>query len=160
MPKSDSRRAELAKTIAANLRRLRAARAMNQHEVATAVGCHVSAVSRWESGGRLPPATDLLKLAKLYGVSTDELLGRDEIPVLPGAALIHGSLLERLAAADSQREFDDIVALYQGSVWAPVAEGSMILSVPEAMRRTREVADRWPGSTMRDRLFRPGRAVG
>ena len=93
-PRATSQRRELALVVAARLRELRARRNLTQDEVAKAVGCHESAVSRWESGSRLPPCTDILALARLYRVSCDELLGRREQPAMSGSALIDIALHE------------------------------------------------------------------
>ena len=35
-------------------------------------------------------------------------------------------------------------------------DGAVVVSVAEAMRRTKEIANRFPDSRFRDRLFRPG----
>ncbi len=71
--------------LAARLRELRARRGFTQDHVAKRLGCHESAVSRWESGSRFPTGEDLVALADLFEVSTDDLLGRrapDRPPVL------------------------------------------------------------------------------
>lgn len=47
---------------------------MTQKEVAKAVGVDQSAVSFWETGKTAPRSSILLILAKLYGVTVDELL--------------------------------------------------------------------------------------
>ena len=51
---------------------------MTQNEVAKALGVNQSAVSFWESGRNLPRGKQMVKLAKLYGVTVDELLREDE----------------------------------------------------------------------------------
>lgn len=51
---------------------------MTQREVAAAIGIDQSAVSLWETGRTAPRASILVKLAKLYGVSVDELLSESE----------------------------------------------------------------------------------
>ncbi|HIE71495.1 MAG TPA: XRE family transcriptional regulator, partial [Planctomycetes bacterium] len=62
--------------MATRLRELRARRGLTQDHVAKRLGCHESAVSRWESGSRFPTGEDLVALADLFDVSTDDLLGR------------------------------------------------------------------------------------
>lgn len=157
-PRATSQRRELALIVAAHLRELRARRNLTQDEVAKAVGCHESAVSRWESGSRLPPCTDILALAKLYGVSCDELLGRREQPVMAGSALIDIALLDRLGKAESAEEFDRICEENPGhTIWLPVEDGASLVPVAAAMRLAREVADRFPDSRCADSLFRPRR---
>lgn len=51
---------------------------MTQNEVAKALGVNQSAVSFWESGRNQPRGKQMVKLAKLYGVTVDELLREDE----------------------------------------------------------------------------------
>lgn len=153
-PKNERR--ELSAVLAARLRELRARRNLTQDQVAEAIGCHESAVSRWESGSRLPPCTDVLALAELYGVSTDDLLGRREQPAMPNTALLDQALLSRLAEARTVEEFDALVQeRTEQAAWLPVPDGAVLVPVPEAMRRARAVADRFPQSRFADRLFRP-----
>ena len=47
---------------------------MTQEYVAQSLGVSRQAVSKWESGASDPSTVSLLALAKLYGVSADELL--------------------------------------------------------------------------------------
>ena len=47
---------------------------MTQEFVAEAVGVSRQAVSKWETGAADPSTANLLALAKLYGVSPEELL--------------------------------------------------------------------------------------
>ena len=47
---------------------------MTQEFVAEAIGVSRQAVSKWESGASDPSTSNLLALAKLYGVSAEELL--------------------------------------------------------------------------------------
>ena len=142
--------------LAARLRELRARRGYTQDHVAKRLGCHESAVSRWESGSRFPTGEDLVALADLFEVSTDDLLGRSKQFVNAGAALVDMRLLARLAAADSTAEFDKEVAAHEGqAIWLPVPEGAVLVPVAEAMRWTRKVADKHRDSKFADRLFRP-----
>lgn len=71
-----------------NVDRQRLIEARNRHGysqkfVAITVGVAPSIVSRWESGIKFPSRENLVKLAELYGVSVDYLLGisDDETPV-------------------------------------------------------------------------------
>lgn len=47
---------------------------MTQEFVAESIGVSRQAVSKWETGAADPSTTNLLALAKLYGVSPEELL--------------------------------------------------------------------------------------
>lgn len=56
----------------------RLANNMSQKFVALSVGVSPPMVSQWESGVKEPSKETLLKLADLFNVTTDYLLGRDE----------------------------------------------------------------------------------
>lgn len=146
----------LATHLAARLRELRARRGFTQDHVAKRLGCHESAVSRWESGSRFPTGEDLVALADLFEVSTDDLLGRSRQYAANGSALVDMRLLEQLAAADNTAEFDRLIAAHEEqAIWLPVPDGAVLIPVAEAMRWTRKVADKHRGSSFVDRLFRP-----
>ena len=51
---------------------------MTQKEVALDLGISIQAVSYWETGERMPSYDYLFRLADLYAVSLDVLLGRSE----------------------------------------------------------------------------------
>lgn len=155
----NSERAALAQTIAAKLRELRARKGVGQDEVAREIGVHGSAVSRWECALRCPPTNDLLSLARYYEVSVDELVGRKEQPTMPGAALLSEGFLRRLELAETADEFDRMLR-DGGPIWHPVDDGARIVPMAEAIHRVREVAEKFPASTMAGRLFRPGSSVG
>lgn len=71
-------RAEQAKTLGETLKRRRTACKMTQEFVAKALGVSRQAVSKWESGQSDPSTTNLLALAKLFGVRPEELLQEAE----------------------------------------------------------------------------------
>ena len=56
------------------LRACRVERGMTQEFVAEALGVSRQAVSKWETGAAEPSTSNLLALARLYGVSAEELL--------------------------------------------------------------------------------------
>lgn len=56
------------------LKAQRTAHDMTQEQVAEALGVSRQAVSKWESGAAEPSTSNLLALAKLYGVDLNELL--------------------------------------------------------------------------------------
>ncbi|MEZ6037835.1 MAG: helix-turn-helix transcriptional regulator [Planctomycetota bacterium] len=146
----------LATHLAARLRELRARRGFTQDHVAKRLGCHESAVSRWESGSRFPTGEDLVALADLFEVSTDDLLGRQRQYATNGAALVDMRLLESLAGAETTAEFDRLIRdNEEQAVWLPVPDGSVLVPVAEAMRWARKVADKHKDSVYVDRLFRP-----
>lgn len=57
------------------LRKLRTDNKMTQGQVASRVGVAISAISSYESGVRLPSYNVLIKLSRLFHVTTDYLLG-------------------------------------------------------------------------------------
>ena len=60
-----------------NIKRLRQARGMNQVELASALGVTKQCVSNWENDNIVPSIEMLIKLADIFRVSTDYLLGRE-----------------------------------------------------------------------------------
>ena len=56
-----------------NLQHLRATRSMTQEQLAMLLGVSRQAVSKWERGTSVPSTSHLIALAKLYGVSSEEL---------------------------------------------------------------------------------------
>ena len=66
--------------ISQRLRKLRLDRHMTQAQVARRVGVTASMVSSYETDIRLPSYEVLIRLADLFAVSADYLLGRSEDP--------------------------------------------------------------------------------
>ena len=64
--------------ISQRLRKLRLDRHMTQAQVARRVGVTASMVSSYETDIRLPSYEVLIRLADLFAVSVDYLLGRDK----------------------------------------------------------------------------------
>lgn len=62
-------------TIGNNIKEKRKKCGFTQEEVANRIAVTPQAVSKWENGGGLPDITQLAPLARLFGVSTDALLG-------------------------------------------------------------------------------------
>ena len=60
-----------------NLRRLRLAKGLTQEQLAARLGISVQSVSRWECGNTLPDVMLLPELARLYGVTVDDLYRAD-----------------------------------------------------------------------------------
>lgn len=61
-----------------SFRRCRENCGLTQKQVAVDLGISVQAVSYWETGERKPSYESLFQLADLYGVSLDDLLGRNK----------------------------------------------------------------------------------
>lgn len=60
------------------LKTLRIQKNLTQKQVANRIGLAISAVSSYEAGTRYPSYEVLIKLARIYHVSTDYLLGMTE----------------------------------------------------------------------------------
>ena len=67
-------KAEQAKTLGQVLKQHRTACKMTQEFIAETLGVSRQAVSKWESGASDPSTTNLMALAKLFGVTAEELL--------------------------------------------------------------------------------------
>lgn len=62
--------------IGTHIRTLRLARGMTQEDFANRINVAKSTVSAYENGSRLPSYDVLVKIADLFHVTTDNLLGR------------------------------------------------------------------------------------
>lgn len=60
------------------LKQLRTSKKMLQKDVASLLGIDRTTYAKYESGASEPNYETLLKLAEIFGVSTDYILGRDE----------------------------------------------------------------------------------
>jgi len=67
-------RAVVKKTLGETIKAYRMERNMTQEFVAESLGVSRQAVSKWEKGASDPSTSNLLALAKLYGISAEELL--------------------------------------------------------------------------------------
>ena len=47
---------------------------MSQRELSIKMNIHESLVSRWMSGERVPTLPNIIKLASIFGVTTDEII--------------------------------------------------------------------------------------
>ena len=65
---------EQIKSLGEALKARRTQRGFTQEFVAEALGVSRQAVSKWENGSSEPSTANLMALAKLYGLSVDELL--------------------------------------------------------------------------------------
>ncbi len=61
------------------MKRLRKENGFTQKQIAERIGLAVSAVSSYESGARYPSYEVLIKLARIYHVSADYLLGMTDV---------------------------------------------------------------------------------
>ena len=67
-------------TFGEKLQELRKARGWSQEELAGQIHVSRQALSKWESGGAVPDTENIIALSRLFGVTTDYLLGREPAP--------------------------------------------------------------------------------
>ena len=72
--KSEKQDVEIKKSLGEVLKERRIQAQLTQEYVAEAMGVTRQAVSKWENGTSDPSTTNLLKLAKLYGISPEDLI--------------------------------------------------------------------------------------
>ena len=80
------------------IHRLRTGMAMSQVELANRLCVSKQTVSNWENDNIQPSVDMLVRLAKIFGVTTDYLLGLDDLPRLnveglPPSLIAHLNLL-------------------------------------------------------------------
>lgn len=68
------------KTLSTNIKKYRLSKGITQEELAQKLFVTPQAVSKWETGTALPDVENLIKLADIFSVSADNLLGRDSQP--------------------------------------------------------------------------------
>ena len=62
-------------TIGETIRKLRKERTLTQTQIADLLGITYQAVSNWEHNKNAPDLTQIPRLAQIFGVTTDYLLG-------------------------------------------------------------------------------------
>lgn len=63
--------------------RLRRSKGLTQEELGDKVGISSQAVSKWETDSSVPDVTLLVKIANIFDISVDELLGNERIRETP-----------------------------------------------------------------------------
>ena len=82
---------------------LRQARGWSQVELAKRLNISKQTVSNWENDNIQPSIEMLIRISKLFGVTTDYLLGLDEIPRLSIEDLPHNFLAHLAMLIDDYR---------------------------------------------------------
>lgn len=93
---------------AERLRQLRTQRKLTQGRMAEILGVSLRMYCRWEAGEAMPYVDSLIKIADALDVSSDELLGRDELKT---EGKIHNLELHRLYQQVDQLSDEDQQAL-------------------------------------------------
>ena len=98
-----------------NLRRLRLQKELTQEQLANQLGVSVQSVSRWECGNTLPDVMLLPVIARLYGVTVDDLYRED--------AKGYPSYAQRLLAVyEANGRTEDFLAAEQEFARMPASE--------------------------------------
>lgn len=92
-------------TLSTRLKELRQSKNLRQEQVATLIGVNKSAISSYENNTRQPSYDILVRLATLYRVSTDYLLGQTNIRSLDLTGLTEeeAALISELVSTMSQK---------------------------------------------------------
>jgi len=97
----------------ARLRRLRESRRLSQRELADLIGVRVMQVNRYERGENLPSAVTLPSLARVFGLTVEQLIDEKGQP-LEAPSIRHPTLLDRFRRIDQEikdrRELDTIIS--------------------------------------------------
>lgn len=72
----------MTETFGERFQRLRKEKGLTQDNIAEAVNVSSQAVSKWENDINMPDITLLLRLSEILGVTTDELLGKENHEVM------------------------------------------------------------------------------
>lgn len=91
-------------SLSENISKLRKERSMTQEQLAEALGVTFASVSKWERGVATPELNLIAKMADLFGVSFDAIVGYE----LQNGSII--ALEERIHQLQSEKKYDDAVA--------------------------------------------------
>ena len=103
-----------------NIRQLRLQLGINQVEFAARIGVTKQCVSNWESDNVLPSIEMLTRLADFFGVSTDQLLGRERLTTLDTTGLTPEQVAHlRLLIGDLRHANEKYLSLRQAGAFDP-----------------------------------------
>lgn len=90
-------------SVSDNIRDYRKNEGLSQEELAQKIGVSRQAVTKWETGAGMPDISNVVELAKIFGVSVDELLGAGTASSAAGSYLFE-SVTE--FDIDKMKDFD------------------------------------------------------
>lgn len=99
------------------LREIRKRAGLTMKELADRIGCSESAISQYETGKRQPDYETLLKISDYFGVSVDDILGKEKLDQETE------QLLERL----NRPELLDLIETASGYTKAEVEQAIRVL---------------------------------
>ena len=95
------------------IRETREGKGLSQKQVALEVGVRSPSVSNWESGKTTPTPENYIAMARLFNVSVDYLLGRDDAPTPPSPPIDPHTYYAEKFGPETQRIVDDLLARLQ-----------------------------------------------
>ena len=95
------------------IRETREGKGLSQKQVAIEVGVKSPSVSNWESGKTTPTPENYIAMARLFDVSVDYLLGRDDAPKPPAPPIDPHTYYAQKFGPETQRIVDDLLARLQ-----------------------------------------------
>jgi len=102
---------ETGTSMSAVLSELRTKKSITQEEAASGLGVSNKTISKWETGASLPEAEYLTGIADYYGVSLNELFGREKSTKDIGALIYqqYGGLSKSEAVVKSFHMAHDVI---------------------------------------------------
>ena len=128
-------------TIGRKIAELRKAHNMTQFELADALGISFQAVSNWERGASMPDISKLPELAEIFGVTIDEVLGKNNPAIMQ---LAHGETIDTRAATPEEIEVAAMIAK-PSQLEKTVADNFDSLTDAAASASSPESEDKTPG---------------
>lgn len=95
------------------IRETREGKGLSQKQVAIEVGVKSPSVSNWESGKTTPTPENYIAMARLFDVSVDYLLGREDAPKPPAPPIDPHTYYAEKFGPETQRIVDDLLARLQ-----------------------------------------------
>ena len=95
------------------IRETREGKGLSQKQVAIEVGVKSPSVSNWESGKTTPTPENYIAMARLFNVTVDYLLGRDDAPKPPAPPIDPHTYYAKRFGPETQRIVDDLLARLQ-----------------------------------------------
>lgn len=112
--------------IANRMVQLRKSHNLSQEALAEKLGISRQAVSKWERAEASPDTDNLIMLARLYGVSLDELLKtEDEIPMPDGDSTETEEILQGIGEGTEDSEGEEFVRVGFGGVHVKDGKGEV-----------------------------------
>lgn len=91
-----------------NIKKLRVAQGLNQVEFAKILSVTKQCVSNWENDNVVPSIDMLCKIADVFGVSTDYLLGRSDKRVIEVSSLTDKQITHLLSLVEDLTKLNEL----------------------------------------------------